>query len=572
MEHPVTFAKEFAELVRHVEERVDISAQKAALRRCLVVLKSGPASLSAAGDVLFAGRSIVPSDADATALALKISSQSVGAIAFEAGAAPSDVIATARWLVAPAESTPLIAGMKTVRVDPVGETGMPPVTPTGSPAVEPPEPEPPTRRKSGVMKLVESLPGVRRKSTAIDRVTTPTAPRRKSGVVPTIDGPTPGRRSGSYPKTGGPMPRRKSGISGTFPVFGPGGRGSGAASALQEPLPRTRATELLDILDRAGGSPEVTRTIDELVITAEQAAREDDLDVLAEAMVGLFTRQSDPRGGQLITQCAAALARLINPTSLRLLVQAAARTGARTEGIQAVLTHARDAGAAALIAQVTLARTLADRRRFFEMLLKLPAAAAVLTRMLASPHWHVARNAADLLGQLHATEAESALAGALQHQDERVRRAAAHALARLGTSPAIDSLHSALGDASPLVRVQAASGLAGRKGTKVATTLTRALDVESDTEAQLAMIAALGKLATPDAVNRLIAAAEPDGRLFKKKPVSFRVAAVHALGEVRTTAARTVLQTLATDKEREVREAVMRVVMQSPRGEALDQA
>jgi HEAT repeat protein len=235
-----------------------------------------------------------------------------------------------------------------------------------------------------------------------------------------------------------------------------------------------------------------------------------------------------------------------------------------------VLHYAGEEGATAVITQVTLASTLADRRLCFEMLLKLPAAIPVLSRMLGAAHWHVARNAADLLGELHAVEAHGALSGALQHADERVRRAAAHALAKLGTQPAVQSLRAALVDPSARVRVQVATGLANRKGAKSATTLTRALDEESDVEVQLAILAALGRLGTPDAVSRLIKAAEPDGRLFKKKPVAFRVAAVHALGEIRTSAARSVLQSLANDKEREVREAVLRVVMQTARGDQSD--
>lgn len=582
MEHPVTFAKEFAKLVRLVDERNDIAAQKAALRRCLVVLSSGAADLSADGDILFAGRSIVPPDADATALALKISSQAVATIVFDAGAAPSDILATARWLVSPAEGTPLIAGMRTVRVDPRSD-----VAP--APPPEPPRPalvaEPPSapRRKSGLIKAVEALTGPRRKSTAMDAVTptsprrkstamdavTPTGPRRKSTATPLAETtPTARRRSGSFARVPGPLPRRKSGISGTFPAIGGGRPGSHEA----EQGPRTRATELLEVLDRAGGSPEITRTVDELVVTAEQAVRSDERELVAEAMVGLLTRQSDPRGGAIVTQSAAALRRLITPAALRVAVQAAALPGARIEGIQAVLAHAREAGAVALITEVNVARSLAERRRFFEMLLKLPMAVTVLTKMLASPQWHVARNAADLLGQLHATEAEGALVGALQHQDERVRRVAAHALARLGTPGAVTSLRGALADPSALVRVQAAGGLASRKGARSANTLTRALENEADPEVQLAVIAALGRIATPDAVNRLISAAEPDGRIFKKKPVVFRVAAVHALGEVRTPAARAVLQSLASDKEREVREAVLRVVMQAPRGDAPDPA
>jgi HEAT repeat protein len=324
------------------------------------------------------------------------------------------------------------------------------------------------------------------------------------------------------------------------------------------------------MLDRAGGSPEVQRIVDDLVVAAEQGARDGDLDLVADAAIGLHARRGDPRGGELSRVSAAALRRLLTPTFLRILPRAAARSRPRADALQAVLHAAGEDGAAAVIAHVTLAPTLADRRFSFEMLLKLPAAIPVLSRMLAAPQWHVARNAAHLLGELHAAEAQGVLGTALQHADERVRRAAAHALAKLGTQPAVQSLRTALVDPSARVRVQVAAGLAGRKGSKSSTTLTRALDEETDVEVQLALLMALGKLGTPDAVNRLIKAAEPDGRLFKKKPIAFRVAAVHALGDVRTPAARAVLQSLANDKEREVREAVLRVVMQSPRGDQAD--
>jgi HEAT repeat protein len=391
------------------------------------------------------------------------------------------------------------------------------------------------------------------------------APRRKSGIF-SSETTAPRRKTGSVPI---PPERAAAGRSGSFPSFDGPRRKSGTVTAIDfDPLPRNRATELLEMLDRAGGSPDMQRIVDDLVVAAEQAARDGDLDVVADAAIGLSTRRAQPRGDDRPRLCAAAVARLFTPSFLRLLPRAAGRSRPRADAIQAVLHETGDDGAAAVIAEVTLAPTLADRRRCFEMLLKLPSAVGVLSRMLGAAQWHVARNAADLLGELHATEAHAALSTALQHADERVRRAAAHALAKLGTQPAVQSLRTALVDPSARVRVQVAAGLANRKGTKSATTLTRALDEESDVEVQLAILSALGRLGTPDAVNRLIKAAEPDGRLFKKKPVAFRVAAVHALGEIRTTAARSMLQSQANDKESEVREAVLRVVMQAPRGES----
>ena len=557
MEHPVSFAPLFARLLRLVEEKGDVAAQKAALRSCLTESKRGVITLTVKGDILLAGGLAVTRTDDVDVLIARMSGRGIETIGIEGGAAPGDMLTAARWLAGAANPAgsdgSMLTGLKTVHVIAVPAPEVE-VVPEMRPEPEPPaESETtPTRRRSGLTLGAEARPVPRRKSGIFSASTDGVTPRRKTGSVPVAD-------------------RGPAGKSGSFPSFDGARRKSGTVTAIDfDPLPRNRATELLEMLDRAGGTPDVLRIVDELVVTAEKGVREADLDVVADTAIGLLSRQAQPRGDERPRICADALRRLLTPATLRLLTRAAARSRPRAEAIQGVLHHAGEDGAAAVIAQVTLAPTLADRRLCFEMLLKLPAAIPVLSRMLSAVQWHVARNAADLLGELHANEAHAALSGALQHSDERVRRAAAHALAKLGTQPAVQSLRSALVDPSARVRVQVATGLANRKGSKSATTLTRALDEEGDVEVQLAILAALGRLGTADAVNRLIKAAEPDGRLFKKKPVAFRVAAVHALGEVKTSAARTVLQSLANDKEREVREAVLRVVMQAPRGEQAD--
>jgi HEAT repeat protein len=216
-----------------------------------------------------------------------------------------------------------------------------------------------------------------------------------------------------------------------------------------------------------------------------------------------------------------------------------------------------------LIEQLTTAQNSSDRRVYFDSLIKLNAGVTALIHMLGDARWYVARNAADLLGEMNTIEAEAPLADALKHDDDRVRRAAANSLAKIGTPNAMKSLHDALHDASPQVRLQAAAGLASRKGLKTSGTLIKALDDEQDAEVQFALLGALGKVATPDAVQKLIKAAEPEGRLFRKKPTAFRIAAVQALGDARTPAALTALHALASDKEKEVKDAVLRVMVQS---------
>ena len=85
-------------------------------------------------------------------------------------------------------------------------------------------------------------------------------------------------------------------------------------------------------------------------------------------------------------------------------------------------------------------------------------------------------------------------------------------------------------------------------------------------EVQAVILAALGKQATDEAVARLLKAAEPEGRLFKRKPTALRVSAVQALAEANTPAALAALRRFADDKEREVRDTAVRALRPKPEG------
>jgi len=200
-----------------------------------------------------------------------------------------------------------------------------------------------------------------------------------------------------------------------------------------------------------------------------------------------------------------------------------------------------------------------DRQTYFKILLTLRAGVPSLVLMLGDPRWHVVRDAAELLGEMKAAEAEGPLAPLLRHTDERVRKAAAHALVQIGTRTALAAVQRAVRDrgSDADLRQEAASALARRPGERTsATTLVRALEHEEEEDVQFAILAALGKVATQDAVNRLVKAAEPDGILFRRKSTAYRVAAVRALGEAATPVAAAALRMLLNDKDREVRQAV----------------
>ena len=101
--------------------------------------------------------------------------------------------------------------------------------------------------------------------------------------------------------------------------------------------------------------------------------------------------------------------------------------------------------------------------------------------------------------------------------------------------------------------MQAAAALVARADVRTAALLLRALDDEQDDEVIAAFLIALGRLATGDAVDRLIATAEADRGLFRKKPVALRVAAAQGLAEAGTPEALATLKALQNDKDEDVR-------------------
>ncbi|HEU4996275.1 MAG TPA: HEAT repeat domain-containing protein [Gemmatimonadaceae bacterium] len=327
--------------------------------------------------------------------------------------------------------------------------------------------------------------------------------------------------------------------------------------------------ELLAALDRATSastrSEVTTRILDDLVLVAEHAVRAGKAQVVAEVFHGVVAREAQlgarpGKNADIRRAYVTAMRRMSKPALLRAVASLIAKKPEGRQWYYEVLDRAGEDGADAVIEQITNARTTEDRRKLMEVFRELKDAIPALKRMLGDSRWFVARNAADLLGELVATDAEDALIALLKHGDDRVRRSATSALLKLGTQGAMQAVYDAVNDKSPEVRLQATAAIATRKDARTSNTLIRAIEDEQDSDVQAAMIAALGRVATPDAIAKLAKMAEPEGRLFRKKTTAFRVAAVQALAEARTPAALAALRELAGDKEREVRDTATRAL------------
>jgi len=257
------------------------------------------------------------------------------------------------------------------------------------------------------------------------------------------------------------------------------------------------------------------------------------------------------------TAAPASMKPLTTPALLEAVVIGLARSSeSRAQGI-AILARAGEDGATALIDQLTAEASPTERRLYLEALASVQAGVPTLVQMLGDPQWFVARNAANLLGEMKARDAEHALAALLHHDDERVRHAATVALMRLGTALSFPTIRGGLRDGAPHIRMFAAAALVGRTESNVTTLLLDALDDERDEQVALSFLAVLGRLGTPDAVTRLNTTAEPDKGLFRKKSAALRVGAVQALAECSSELAIAALRVLQGDRDEAVRAAAV---------------
>ena len=500
MDYSATFARHFSRLVSLLMHEVsNVDEQKVSLRALVAVSKNGPVSIVAQDWQLVVNDQPVPGALTGVGeVASQMAAHSVLRIDIEAGCGPADLLGIAR--IVATEAKPGDGGAlvrkKLAALHPKGI------------AITTAEPEPVT--------VSQDAPTV---VSSTGKTATQTASPRVAQDAATL-----------VTKIGAP----------DFSKVGLG--------------------ELFGSLDVAGDADACTRALDDLVSLAEHSVRTGKPVAVGDILYGVVQRDSQIQGVEIKRAYVMAIRRLSKPALLRAVTTLIPKKPERKQHFYEVLSRTGEEGAAILIEQITQAQTNEDRRTLFEVLVELPDAVPALIRMLGDSRWFVVRNAADLLGEMVASQAEDALIGLLRHSDDRVRRSATNALLKLGTPNALKGIYEAVSDSSPEVRMQAAAAIATRKDGRTAATLIRAIEDEADADVQLAMIAALGRVATTEAVQKLVRLAEPEGRLFRKKATNIRVAAVQALGDAKTPAALSALKELAGDKEKDVRETATRAL------------
>lgn len=512
MDQSPTFARHFARLLwLLLHDAGNVDEQKMSLRALTTVCKLGPVALRTREGRIVANRHLVPVAMSGVAeLLQQLRAHGVEKLKFDKGTPARELLAFLKILAAPATAAGFRTSFDALDAKHIEAVIVaPPVSPEAptviAPADRPPEPRP--------------------------------APSPPSPPVP-------------------PSPEAA--------------KAAESAAALMAELgsrdvSKTTPEELFRALDRAKGIEEVTRALEDVVALAEHSVRAAKGPVAATLLHDLVTREQKERDPDTRRAYGAALRRLTKPAVLRAVASLVPKRPEKKQHYYEILERAEDAGADAVIEQINQAPTSADRKQLLDVFRELTHGNESLVRMLGDSRWFVVRNAADLLGELVVVQAQNPLIDLLQHADDRVRRSATNALLRLGTPDATRKVYEAMGDASPEVRMQVAAGIAAKKDHRSSSMLIRAIEEENDSDVQLAMIAALGRLATAEAVQKLVKMAEPEARLFKKKDSAIRVAAVQALGDARTPAAIAALKALVDDKEHDVRNTAARALAQAPR-------
>lgn len=319
-----------------------------------------------------------------------------------------------------------------------------------------------------------------------------------------------------------------------------------------------RLAELIARMDRDPADAGVPDLLNEIVVLTDAAASREQWGEAvraAGAIVAAEQRAGDASFGRAY---AIALRRMLPRSVLEHIARMT--TGAQRARVMPILKRMGADATEVLLGLLASAGTIGERRAYYSALRQMTAGTDLLVNMLTHDEWFVVRNVADLCGELRIEAAVPRLARHLSHPDERVRRSVAGALSKIGTPATTEPLRQAMRDASPTVRLQAVQGIDGRRGRGLAMTLAVLLDEEQHPDITREILLALGRIGTSEAVQALGRAAAPGRRLFNRKPLALRLAAIDGLRVAGNAAATALLQPMLTDDESEVRQAAQKAL------------
>ena len=334
------------------------------------------------------------------------------------------------------------------------------------------------------------------------------------------------------------------------------------AESLQRPSGKHRAISLptlLAAIEENPDDPRLTERLNEIVRSADDLAGEGDWKGVLRAASVLVQAERDAKEGAYGRAYGIALRRMLPRSTLEQVARLIGTTEHRADALPVLQRLGADA-TEALLGLLASAERIEERRAYFAALRQMTEGTELLVNMLTHDEWFVVRNVADLCGELRIEAAVPRLARHLSHPDERVRRSVAMALTKIGSASTIEPLRQVLRDPSPAIRLQTLQALDGRKHRALAMSISVLLDEETRPEVLREMFLALGRIGSAEAVQVLVRASEPGGRLFRRKPTNVRLGAIEGLERAGGAAATLALRSLLQDDDPEVRSAAQRAV------------
>jgi hypothetical protein len=276
-----------------------------------------------------------------------------------------------------------------------------------------------------------------------------------------------------------------------------------------------------------------------------------------QALIQLTTRFPEhEQRAHLLT-----LRRTFTRPLLEQFIAFAMRVTEEQDRVKEILRHTGPEGIEVMVDQVKLAEAVGPRRFVHDVLAGSPSALPMLLPLLTSPRWHEVRHGAELLGRLGRPEAVDPLRASANHPDERVRKAVIEALGCFHLHAVIEPLRRALSDPAAGARASAAHALSRRHSPGLALPILVALDAEKDPMAWEALVVAVARIDSFEAVSGLVEIALDKRPLFQSgRSRGQRMTIVQALRNAGTSAARRGLDRLAAEADTQVRRAAAEAI------------
>ena len=327
--------------------------------------------------------------------------------------------------------------------------------------------------------------------------------------------------------------------------------------------PVATAVQTLAVARSEGEAAQAADAVIRQIEAAESRADGRLLEALARAMVTLL-HAVGTGGGRLAME--RVLRHLQRRRVLELLAMRLPSTTDRLPLLE-ILARAGEVSAEELVKLLMEADDPPSRRAYFDSIVSLDVGGALLFEMLRDSRWFVVRNAIALLGEMGVETADAVMVPLLRNKDDRIRVAAARGLLRLSTPRALQGLQAVIEDRHPEVRRLSATsyGLTTTTGVRtLAARLAAAFEREQEEDVALEMLAALGRLGSADAIQRLIRIALPpqaveEGSRVAPRPAYLRIAALEALVRARGAATESTIELLAQDPDPQVAAAAARM-------------